>query len=373
MSSLLVPYLAVAFFSYTYAVEGLKCAEITYPRHNATLSPYHYIIPYASNDSHGYIYGLPNFSFEVIHLTATILECAKPACIEITNRSHIVGTVCDQEGFIKLAFRVNIGTYNVRVLSASNISNVYDTVKFHVVAKVSFSPPFNIYKHRSVNISVGRGTYGFTSRSILPYDDKMWELSIGSFCNIAPTVQFLLAQSDNHRYEDFSMMSFGSYKSTIRSHILQAGGSEDDFPPSVAGLESTRSGRKNRSIRIGHDVWIGLGSRIVNSVTIGHGAVIGAYSVVRFDVPPYAVVAGNPAQVLKYRFNESVISDLLNRVRWWDWDDAEILQHMPWNGTDIDGLLNYAKGRVVRPCQDCLSAVHYPGRIYELGNPYAYG
>ena len=69
--------------------------------------------------------------------------------------------------------------------------------------------------------------------------------------------------------------------------------------------------------RIGNDVWIGHGAYIAAGVTIGHGAVIAAESVVTKDVPPYAIVAGNPAKLIRFRFEEDIIARML-ASRWWD-------------------------------------------------------
>jgi virginiamycin A acetyltransferase len=76
-------------------------------------------------------------------------------------------------------------------------------------------------------------------------------------------------------------------------------------------------------IIIGNDVWLGYDSLIKNGVTIGDGAIIAARAVVIKDVPPYAVVAGNPAKVVKLRFNKDTIERLLN-IAWWNWDIEKI-------------------------------------------------
>ena len=68
---------------------------------------------------------------------------------------------------------------------------------------------------------------------------------------------------------------------------------------------------------IGNDVWIGTNVTVVNGVKIGHGAVIGANTIVTKDVPPYAIVVGNPGRILKYRFDEETIEELLD-LKWWD-------------------------------------------------------
>lgn len=100
-----------------------------------------------------------------------------------------------------------------------------------------------------------------------------------------------------------------------------------------------------RHVKIGNDVWIGFGAVIINSVTIGDGAVIGAYAVVREDVPPYAIVIGNPAKVIRYRFNETQIGMLLE-IAWWEWSDEEILFHMP-RRDDFEAFVEYNRTRML--------------------------
>lgn len=91
---------------------------------------------------------------------------------------------------------------------------------------------------------------------------------------------------------------------------------------------------------IGNDVWIGANAYIKAGVTIGSGAVVGSGAIVVKDVPPYAVVVGNPARVLKYRFNEKIINELLN-LNWWDRDIEEI-KKLPFSNIElcIDMLKN---------------------------------
>lgn len=81
-------------------------------------------------------------------------------------------------------------------------------------------------------------------------------------------------------------------------------------------------------IVIGSNVVVSTGAIILSGVTIGDGAVIGAGAVVSHDVPPYAIVAGNPAKVIRYRFPEKEIEALLE-LRWWDWDLRFLLEHVP--------------------------------------------
>ena len=73
---------------------------------------------------------------------------------------------------------------------------------------------------------------------------------------------------------------------------------------------------------VGNDVWIGRGTKLVGAVTIGDGAIIGAYSVVRGYIPPYSVAIGNPA-VAKPRRGFSGLADDLCAIAWWDWEDDD--------------------------------------------------
>ena len=82
-------------------------------------------------------------------------------------------------------------------------------------------------------------------------------------------------------------------------------------------------------VKIGNDVWIGDSVFIKNGITIGDGAIIGAKSIVTKDVPPYAIIAGNPATIIKYRFEEKIIKKLLE-LQWWNLDD-KIIKQIPYD------------------------------------------
>ena len=86
-------------------------------------------------------------------------------------------------------------------------------------------------------------------------------------------------------------------------------------------------------------MWIGDGAVILSGVTIGNGAVIGARAVIAKDVPAYAIVVGNPAKVVRYRFEPAQI-EALERLAWWNWSHEKITQAYPLLlSSDVDGLV----------------------------------
>ncbi len=94
---------------------------------------------------------------------------------------------------------------------------------------------------------------------------------------------------------------------------------------------------------VGNDVWFGREAIVMPGVAIGDGAIIGARAVVAKDVPPYAIVAGNPAAVIKYRFSPEIIQELL-KIQWWNWDLEKIISHHAvLMGNNIEKLQSISK------------------------------
>lgn len=151
------------------------------------------------------------------------------------------------------------------------------------------------------NATLGRWTYGIEDGLNISGCGPESPLEIGSFCSIAAEVVFLC--SGNHP-TDCATTSY------IHNNMM--------------GGPIKRSG-KSRGIKIGNDVWIGRRALVLPGVTIGHGGVVGAQATVTKDVPPYAIVGGNPAKIIRYRFSEETIAKLL-AIAWWDWDDGKIRQ-----------------------------------------------
>jgi acetyltransferase-like isoleucine patch superfamily enzyme len=85
------------------------------------------------------------------------------------------------------------------------------------------------------------------------------------------------------------------------------------------------SSERRKTIAVGSDVWVGRDAVLLADLTVGDGAIVGAFAVVAKDVPPYAVVVGNPARVIRYRFDRPTVDALL-RIRWWDWPEDLIAE-----------------------------------------------
>ena len=166
------------------------------------------------------------------------------------------------------------------------------------------------------NISVGDYTYyddfedvqNFLKNVKYHFDFTGDRLIIGKFCMIASGVTFIM-NGANHLTDSISTYPFAIF-----------GG---DWANAMEGKSYPSRG----DTRIGNDVWIGYKATIMAGVTIGDGAIIATGSIVTKDVPPYAIVGGNPAKVIKMRFPEEQVTQLLES-RWWDWDIERISAHV---------------------------------------------
>ncbi len=154
-----------------------------------------------------------------------------------------------------------------------------------------------------------RGPEHFTARCVRYHFDFVGDrLIIGKFVAIAQGAQFIM-NGANHPMGGFSTFPFG----TLGFVPGEPHGIEGDPP--------------RGDTAIGNDVWIGREAVIMPGVNVGDGAIIGAHAVVSRQVPPYAVVVGNPARVVRHRFDDETISALL-AIRWWDWPVEHIMRNV---------------------------------------------
>ena len=147
-------------------------------------------------------------------------------------------------------------------------------------------------------------------------------LIIGKFCAIARGVKFIM-NGANHRMDGVSTYPFGIF-----------GNGWEKVSPHAD--EMTHKG----DTVIGNDVWIGHEAVIMPGVRVGDGAIIAAQSVVVKDVEPYAIVGGNPATLIRRRFDERAIESLL-MIAWWNWDIKKITENLEkLAAADIEALMN---------------------------------
>jgi acetyltransferase-like isoleucine patch superfamily enzyme len=148
-------------------------------------------------------------------------------------------------------------------------------------------------------ITIGEHTYGVL-RSTIPSRVPHMAISIGSYCSVAPGAKLIVGQHTTHTVSTFPL-----------------------WPLVFPAAPATFGDVPLETIIIGHDVWIGANALVLSGVTVGHGAVIAAGAVVTRDVPPYAIVGGVPARVIRMRFSPEQIDSLL-KIAWWDWPDTKV-------------------------------------------------
>lgn len=146
------------------------------------------------------------------------------------------------------------------------------------------------------------GKYSYSQRYT-----QIYKSQIGKFCSISWRVTI---GAPEHNYHNISTHTFTVnpfYEIFDKDNIIH-------------------NDCMDEPLQIGNDVWIGCNSTILRGIRIGDGAIVGANSLVSKDVPPYAIVVGNPARLIKFRFSDSIIERLLE-IKWWNWEIEKIRTH----------------------------------------------
>ncbi len=186
-----------------------------------------------------------------------------------------------------------------------------------------FDSPFQGYLIRDhiTNPHIMVGDYSYYSGYYhgKHFEENVWYLNpenanedkliIGRFCSIGTGAIFIMSGNQGHRFDWVSTYPFHGFP-------------EDNWGETRDGYIS-----KGNTV-VGNDVWIGAEAMIMPGVHVGDGAVIGTRALVTKDVEPYAIVAGNPARVIRKRFSDEEIASLL-QLQWWNWPVEEIRRQMP--------------------------------------------
>ncbi len=194
---------------------------------------------------------------------------------------------------------------------AANGPSPEDRLPMHGIVRTGFLKNFIT----RANIVVGDYTYyddprgpgHFESNVLYHFDFTGDRLLIGKFCSIATDVRFIM-NGGNHATEWLT-----TYPFPIFGH-----GWEVALPASWPNKGDTV---------VGNDVWLGYSALVMPGVHIGNGAIVATAAVVTKDVPAYAIVGGNPAAVLRYRFDPETIARL-ESLRWWDWDAGKVSRNV---------------------------------------------
>lgn len=192
---------------------------------------------------------------------------------------------------------------------------------FRIPHTLKAESPVSIPKVRFER-SLSIGAYSYVGHS-----SEMRSVEIGRFCSIARRV--IVAQAEHPT-------------TFVSTHPIvfnpQSGFADDEY---FKGVVLRRDFGKDAGVTIGHDVWIGDGAVIRAGVSVGSGAVVGAGAVVVKDVPPYAIVGGVPARVIRFRFSEDIVERLLASA-WWNYDIREFRSQL---GSPVEFLERFEAKR----------------------------
>ena len=175
-------------------------------------------------------------------------------------------------------------------------------------------------------VTINHGCLVFDSQiesyTYIAQENLVGHVSFGRFCSVGPRVIFGCGTHPTHLISTSPVF----YSSVEHCGISF---SEQDYV------------EEQSPIQVGHDVWIGAHAYLRNGITVGSGAIVGAGAVVTNDIPPYAIVGGVPARIIRYRFDEQTIAALLS-LEWWKWSQEKLRQVQPlFVRGDIASLLEH--------------------------------
>lgn len=191
--------------------------------------------------------------------------------------------------------------YKIKFRKKASISHLAT-----VLGRCDFEGKNRIGKNNYLkDVKIGLFTYMGTN-------NEFERVNIGRYCSIGNNIKLV---SSNHPL-DFVSTHTVFYNSAEHSETFNK---DYEFKEIIADESGV-------CLDIGNDVWIGDNVIIKGGLHIGNGAVLGMGAVVTKDVPPYAIVGGNPAKIIRYRFDEEIISRL-QKLKWWDWQEEKIQKY----------------------------------------------
>lgn len=184
--------------------------------------------------------------------------------------------------------------------------------KDSVIQNCTFGKYVQIAKNNHIS-ETKIGSYSYTSKNC-----QIIYSEIGKFVNIASYVRLNPGQHP--------MNSATQHHMLYRKEMFGFGEDDNEF----------FDWRKSKKVFIGNDVWIGHNVTIMGGVSIGNGAVIGSGAIVTKSIPPYAIAVGNPAEIIRYRFDVNII-DSLEHIKWWDWNHVKVKKYL----NDFDNIKEF--------------------------------
>lgn len=222
--------------------------------------------------------------------------------------------------------------YNIAYSIAITIHKYMLKIKKNVIFQKKVVLGMNVYfeganllanKTRVQNVSLGFASY-------IGRESQIENCGIGRYTCIGSQVRTIFGRHPTNDFVSIHPIFYSTRKQIGFSLVNHP--KFDEFAP---------KDENEHSIHIGSDVWIGQGVLIMDGITIGNGAIVGAGALVNKDVPDYAIVAGVPARIVRYRFTEDEIEELM-KIRWWEKDFTWVSRHAD-DFEDIHKFLNSVK------------------------------
>ena len=212
------------------------------------------------------------------------------------------------------------------------ITSRQHSISSNVKIYKSFLDGYNFIDSNSsiINSKIGIGTY-------VSSGSKIVFTRIGNFCSIGRNLSIIVGRHPFQPNVSTSPVFYGNQLKRVGLVVKKQIKLQTEEYIYV-------DQNKNYMVSIGSDVWIGDNVSILGGVKVGHGAVLGAGSMITKDVKPYSIVAGNPAKFIKARFSNEKIEKLLN-TEWWNWDLDRILENSS-KFSDVDNFLSFTHQRV---------------------------